>query len=90
MNPNQESTEEQAAETAEQMDAHNIGGGVIETYVIKNPQGSPDFRHFTFNNGATGINAGLCRVTIEKNPQTWPEMLAADINGAAPKEEETS
>jgi hypothetical protein len=78
------STFRQAAKTAIQIG--DIGGGVEECYNIPNPQGSPRFRHYLLGNGANGINAGLCRETIEKNPDCWEQMLADDFAAAAPKE----
>lgn len=86
MNPNQEATLSQATVTALQMNQKNLGGGVKDIYVIANAQNSPDFRHYSFYNGAEGLNAGLCRVTIANNPDTWPEMLAKDIADMTPKE----
>ena len=87
MNPNQEATLSQATVTALQMDSKGIGGGIRDIYVIANPQNSPDVRHFRFANGAEGVNAGLCRVTITNNPQAWPQMLAQDVANVTPKAE---
>jgi hypothetical protein len=86
INPNQLSTLREAARTAIQME--DICGGVQEIYNIPNWQNSPDFRHYLMGNGANGINAGLCRQTIENNPNSWEQMLTDDINSAVPKEEE--
>ena len=86
MNPNQESTLAQATATALQMDQHMLGGGVQDIYVIT-PDAYPNFRHFRFNSGAEGVNAGLCRQTIKNNPDTWPQMLAKDIADQTPAPE---
>ena len=86
MNANQLATLSQATVTALQMNQKGLGGGVKDIYVVSNAQNDPDFRHYSFYNGASGLNAGLCRVTIQNNPETWPEMLAKDISDSMPKE----
>jgi len=94
-NPNQLTTMAQVDETVAQLNAANIGNGVAAIYI---PEWSGPFPEpsdgearqycLTYNNGSTGHNVGLIRVTIENNPNTWQVMLQADAVATAPKEEE--
>ena len=89
MNPNQLATFEEAVAIKHKLGS--MGGGVVNIYVpaYSGPfSAHKDFLHFDFANGATGLNVGLIRETIRRNPYTWPSMMAADINGAARKPED--
>ena len=94
-NPNQLSTMAQVDETVAQLNAKNIGGGVAAVYIpewggpFPEPSDGASRQYcLTYNNGSTGHNVGLIRVTIENNPNTWPQMLQADAAITAQKEEE--
>ncbi len=88
MNAAQYATDAEAKEIAEKLG--NIGGGVKEAYV---PEYSGPFApwvvngakflHFRFNNGAEGVNVGLVRETIAKNPFTWPNMIGSEVAAMA-------
>lgn len=92
MNPNQLATFEEAVDIKAKLGS--IGGGVVNIYVpeysyFKAPEnGAAKFLHFDFANGARGINVGLVRETIKRNPFSWTAMLAADIASAVPREAE--
>lgn len=70
----------------------SIGNGVKEIYIpvyhgpFQPPQDlstNRKFYHFRFNNGADGINVGLVRETLERDPNTGLERIALDVNQGA-------
>lgn len=95
MNPAQLSTLTEALELKNILG--NIGKGVSEIYVPQygGPFAPPQdlstgrkFYHFRFNNGADGINVGLVRETLEKDPNTGLQRIALDVNAGEKKEVE--
>lgn len=92
MNPNQLATFEEAVQIKATLGA--LGGGVTNIYVpdysvFSAPKdGNRQFLHFDFANGAKGLNVGLIRETIKRNPFTWPAMLALDISQMVRKDDE--
>ena len=93
-NPNQLTTMAQVDETVAKLNAANIGGGVAAVYIPEwvgpfPEPGDGEARQYclTYNNGSTGHNVGLIRVTIENNPNTWQQMLQADAAVTATKED---
>ncbi|MBI2688696.1 MAG: hypothetical protein HYX27_20535 [Acidobacteria bacterium] len=91
MNTNQLATLEEAVDIKKQLGL--FGGGVSNVYVPEYQyfaapnDGDKKFYHFDFVNGAKGLNVGLIRETIKRNPFTWPAMIAADIAGATSRAE---
>ena len=83
-NPNQLATMEEVDAIVVKLNAANIGGGVAKIYI---PQWSGPFPEpgdgkarqycIDYNNGSTGHNVGLIRVTINNNPGAWQQLLQA-------------
>lgn len=95
MNPAQLSTLSEALELSELL--CDIGKGVSEIYVpaYGGPFAPPEesstnrkFYHFRFNNGAEGINVGLVRETLEKDPANGLSRIALDVAQGEKKEVE--
>lgn len=95
MNPAQLSTLSEALELKNILG--NIGKGVSEIYIpqYSGPFGPPQelstnrkFYHFKFNNGAEGLNVGLIRETLEKDPNTGLQRIELDVNQGERKQED--
>jgi hypothetical protein len=95
MNPDQLSTLSEAIELAGILGA--IGKGVKEIYVpvygggFTPPQElstGRKFYHFKFNNGAEGINVGLVRERLLKDPINGLAGITLDVNQGEKKETE--
>lgn len=71
----------------------SIGGGVTEVYIpeyttgpFPTPRdGERLFHHFRFQNGASGMNAGAVKWTMQSCPGRWPLMLAEEVEREANK-----
>jgi hypothetical protein len=97
MNPAQLSTLSEALEISGILTNAGIGRGVSEIYVpaYGGPFAPPQdlstgrkFYHLRFNNGAEGINVGLVRETLEKDPATGLQRITIDVNQGERKEVE--
>lgn len=94
MNPDQLSTISEALELSSLLGG--IGKGVKDIYIpeyggpFKAPEiGNSKFYHFRFNNGAEGLNVGLVRETLKKDPNTGLQRIALDVSqSAAPVSED--
>lgn len=83
-NPNQLATMEEVDAIVVKLNAANIGGGVAKVYIPQWSGGFPEpgdgkARQYCidYNNGSTGHNVGLIRVTINNNPGAWQQLLQA-------------